>query len=96
MSELLEKAQAAIVSKLAESEIENSVKFEITDVGNLRYENGEVVQDGGDADVTLTASAEDFQDMFEGDLNPTSAYMSGRLKIDGDMSVAMKLAAALS
>lgn len=96
MSDLLEKAQDAIAGKLATSGLENSIKFDITDVGSLRYENGVVEQDSADADVTLTASAEDFQDMFEGNLDPTSAFMTGRLKIDGDMSVAMKLASALS
>lgn len=49
----------------------------------------------GSADVTLTADAETFQDMLEGALNPTSAFMSGRLKVDGDMGLAMKLGSAL-
>ena len=49
-----------------------------------------------DADVTLTASAETFRGMMEGNVNPTMAFMSGQLKIDGDMSLAMKLAAVLS
>jgi putative sterol carrier protein len=31
-----------------------------------------------------------------GDLNPTSAFMSGKLKLDGDMGTAMKLGSALS
>ena len=48
------------------------------------------------AEVTLTASAEDFQAMFEGDLSPTTAFMTGRLKVDGNMGLAMKLAAALA
>ena len=49
-----------------------------------------------EADVTLTADADVFQDILSGDLDPTGAFMSGRLKIDGDMGAAMRLAPALS
>ena len=45
----------------------------------------------GDADVTITSNAETFEQIASGDLNPTSAYMSGKLKIKGDMGAAMKL-----
>jgi putative sterol carrier protein len=36
------------------------------------------------------------QGMMDGETNPTSAFMSGKLKVDGDMGMAMKLAAALA
>ena len=36
-------------------------------------------------------AAEDFLKLAEGKLNPTSAFMSGKLKIKGDMSLALKL-----
>ena len=32
-----------------------------------------------------------FQEMFAGDLDPTAAFMTGKIKLDGDMGVAMKL-----
>jgi putative sterol carrier protein len=48
------------------------------------------------ADVTLTASADTFQDMMSGDLNPTSAFMSGKLTVDGDMGMAMQLGGLLA
>jgi putative sterol carrier protein len=47
-------------------------------------------------DVTLTASADTFQAIHEGRLNPMAAYMSGKLKIDGSIGAAMKLASALA
>ena len=47
------------------------------------------------ADVTLTASAETFQSIVSGDLNPTAAFMTGKLSIDGDMGAAMRLGSAL-
>ena len=33
--------------------------------------------------------------MLDGDLDPTAAFMSGRLKVDGDMGLAMKLGSIL-
>lgn len=42
-------------------------------------------------DVTLSMNAEDFQQMFEGKLKPTMAFMSGKLKLEGNMGKAMAL-----
>ena len=49
-----------------------------------------------EADVTLTSDTDTFRAILDGDLDPTSAFMSGRLKIDGDMGAAMRLGSALS
>ena len=46
---------------------------------------------GEDADCTITSSQETFERIVDGALNPTSAYMTGKLKIKGDMGAAMKL-----
>jgi len=45
----------------------------------------------GKPDVVMTLDAADFIKMFAGKLNPTSAFMSGKLKIKGDLGLAMKL-----
>lgn len=47
------------------------------------------------ADVTLTADAETFQAMMDGGINPTAAFMTGKLSVDGDMGLAMQLGAVL-
>jgi putative sterol carrier protein len=73
----------------------NSYVFDIDGAGTWRVD----VQDGsvsvsegdGDADATITASAETFDQIASGDLNATTAYMTGKLKIKGDMGAAMKL-----
>jgi putative sterol carrier protein len=49
-----------------------------------------------EADVTLSADVDTFKAILDGDLNPTSAFMSGKLSIDGDMGMAMKLASVLA
>ncbi len=44
-----------------------------------------------DADCTVNVALSDFHQMMDGDLSPMSAFMGGQMKIDGDMSIAMKL-----
>jgi len=46
---------------------------------------------GGDPDVTITTSSDVFADIVAGQQNPTTAYMTGKLKIKGDMGAALKL-----
>ncbi len=50
-----------------------------------------VSNDDAEADCTIKIALEDFESMLAGELNPTTAFMSGKLSVDGDMSVAMKL-----
>jgi putative sterol carrier protein len=50
-----------------------------------------VTEGAGDADVTISASEESFEKIVAGEQNPTSAYMTGKLKIKGDIGAAMKL-----
>ena len=45
--------------------------------------------------ITITMTAEDFAAMLDGKLNATSAFMDGKLKVKGDMSLAMKLQSLL-
>ena len=51
----------------------------------------QVSEGAGDADTTFSASEESFEKMVAGEQNPTTAYMTGKLKIKGDMGAAMKL-----
>jgi len=45
----------------------------------------------GDGDCTFSTSEENFEKIVAGEQNPTTAYMTGKLKIKGDMGAAMKL-----
>jgi putative sterol carrier protein len=73
----------------------NSYVFEIEGAGTWKVDvtDGKVsVTEGGDdADVTITASEETFQAIASGEQNPTTAYMTGKLKVNGDMGAALKL-----
>ena len=97
MSEIVNAAVEALNAKLGGAGIDGSVKFVIEDEGVVRIdEEGASAEGGGDADCTLTASAETFQSLLEGNLDPTGAFMSGRLTVDGDMGLAMRLGSLLA
>ncbi len=40
--------------------------------------------------ATVSMSADDFKDMSSGKLNPMMAFMSGKVKVDGDLNTVMK------
>ena len=73
----------------------NSYLFDIEGAGKwlVTVEDGTVsVREGeGDADCTISTSEENFEKIVSGEQNPTTAYMTGKLKIKGDMGAAMKL-----
>ncbi len=96
MSEVLDTAVAALNEKLSGSDFDGSAKFEIEGVGAIILDgSGARVSDDA-ADVTLKADADTFQSILSGDVNPTSAFMTGKLSVDGDMGMAMKLASVLA
>lgn len=96
MSEVVDKAIAALRARLGSDEFDGSACLEIEGEGCLRIDGSDVSADDAEADVRLTADAETFEGLLGGDLDATSAFMTGKLKVDGDMSIAMKLAALLS
>jgi len=73
----------------------NSYVFDIDGAGQWKVDVDDgavtVTEGGGDADVVISASEETFEKIVAGEQNPTSAYMTGKLKIKGDMGAAMKL-----
>jgi putative sterol carrier protein len=72
-----------------------TLKFDMGDVGVIvidgRATPNTVSNDDRDADCTIGVSLDDLEAMLAGDLAPTTAFMSGKLRVEGDMGVAMKL-----
>ena len=96
MSDIVAAAVKALSEKLGDGVLDGSAKFEIEGEGALIIDADGVRASDEDADVTLTADADLFQAILEGDMNPITAFMSGKLKVDGDMGMAMKLGSILS
>jgi putative sterol carrier protein len=73
----------------------NSYLFEIEGAGQwtVRVADGavSVTESAEEADVTIAGDAETFQRIVSGEQNATTAYMTGKIKIKGDMGAAMKL-----
>lgn len=73
----------------------NSYLFDIEGAGQwlVRVDDGSiaVAEGGGDADCTIRTSDETFRRIVAGQLNATTAYMTGKLEIAGDMGAALRL-----
>jgi putative sterol carrier protein len=96
MSDIVNEAVAALNEKLNGVDFDGTAKFDIEGEGAVLIDSDGARASDDDADVTLTADAETFKEILDGETNPTSAFMTGKLKVDGDMGMAMKLAAALA
>lgn len=96
MSEVVNAAVTKLNEKIEGGFTAGTAKFVIEDEGAIMVDESGARAGDEEADVTLTATAETFQGMLEGDLNPTAAFMQGKLSVDGDMGLAMQLGAALS
>jgi putative sterol carrier protein len=73
----------------------NSYLFDIDGEGQwvVAVRDGKLTgtEGAGEADTTISTSGETFAKIASGDQNPTTAYMTGKLKIKGDLGAAMKL-----
>lgn len=87
----IEAVAAQVREKLAASGFDRSVKFDLGESGTILVNGSDISMGDGDAECTITIDADDFAALLAGDLNPTMAFMTGKMKIDGDMSAAMAL-----
>ena len=96
MSDVVTEAVAALNDKLAGAGFDGTAKFVIEDEGAVMIDGSGARAADEEAAVTLSASAETFRAILEGEENPTAAFMAGKLTVDGDMGAAMTLAGVLS
>ena len=96
MSDVVAAAVNALNEKLGGNGFNGLAKFEIEDEGAIVIDESGARASDDAADVTLSASSDTFKDILAGNLDATSAFMTGRLKLDGDMGLAMRLGSVLS
>ncbi len=87
----LEDITARLAKAAAELPAAKSVTIDLKGEGYIHIAGSTVTNDNAPADCTVIVSKDDLVAMAQGDLDPTSAFMTGKLKITGDMSVAMSL-----
>lgn len=94
--ELIAEITAGLAKVIGENSGFGSVlKFDYEGAGVTRVDGksvpNTVTNEDGPADCTIVISAENLMKMFKRELDPTMAFMQGKMKVNGDMSVAMKL-----
>jgi putative sterol carrier protein len=74
------------------------VKIDFGDQGAVMLDGAanQVSEDGGDADTTIKVSWDDWQQLAAGQMDGMTAFMMGKLKVEGDMSNAMQLQGVLA
>jgi putative sterol carrier protein len=78
------------------SPLGGTLKFDLGSAGSLFIDgsgsgNTVALNKGEPANCTISMSAEDFSELIHGRLQPTAAFMQGKMRVDGDMGLAMKL-----
>jgi putative sterol carrier protein len=96
MSDVVTEAVAALNAKMGGAGFDGSAKFVIEDEGAIVIDANGARASDDDTDVTLTASTETFKSILDGEMNPTTAFMTGKLTVDGDMGQALKLSGVLA
>jgi len=95
-----ENVAKALEAKLAEfAGLNARVRFDMGDAGTIAVDAKDgtprLADESMEADCTIRVSAENMEKLMAGALNPMLAYTLGKLKIDGSLGVAMKVAALL-
>ena len=85
VQEIADKLKARVES----SGFDRSVKLDLGAEGVIVIDGATISTTDAPADCTIRLSRDDLESLIAGDLSPTGAFMSGKIKVEGDMSVAM-------
>ncbi len=88
VEEITARLQKALEGQTAPAK---SVTIDLKGEGAIHIEGGKVTNENLPADCTVTVSKDDLIAITQGQLDPTTAFMTGKLKIAGDMAAAMAL-----
>lgn len=91
----LDEIAAKLKGRVAAGDFDRSVKFDLGGDGVIVVDGAAVTTADAPTDCTIALSRDDFEAMLAGELSPTAAFMQGKIKVDGDMSVAMALSQLL-
>ncbi len=87
----VEDIAGKIRERVAGSGFDRSVKVDLGADGVILIDGTSVSTGDGEADCTITMTRDDFEALASGELDPTAAFMQGKMRIDGDMTVALAL-----
>ncbi len=88
LEEITDRLKTAVSSQPVAGK---TVTLDLKGEGYIHIDGTSVTNDNAPADCTVIVSKDDLVAMTQGALDPTTAFMTGKLKINGDMSVAMAL-----
>ncbi|HZW12565.1 MAG TPA: SCP2 sterol-binding domain-containing protein [Noviherbaspirillum sp.] len=93
VNELIKK-MPSVINPAATANMQSTIQYKITQPMYLVINNGQCTAHEGIApspDLALTISDDNLMAMLKGELNGISAFMSGKLKVEGDMMLAQRL-----
>eukprot|EP01098_Paradermamoeba_levis_P008512 TRINITY_DN3529_c0_g1_i4.p1 TRINITY_DN3529_c0_g1~~TRINITY_DN3529_c0_g1_i4.p1 ORF type:complete len:437 (+),score=146.43 TRINITY_DN3529_c0_g1_i4:35-1345(+) len=99
LTQLFSKIKSSITPQMV-AEVRGVVQVELSDAQDpywfidLKREGGDAGRgrkEGGEVNVTFKCSSKDFEKLVRGEMSPTKAYFTGKVKIDGSMSKASKI-----
>lgn len=90
----IEEARAFLQNSFPEG-YHRVITFEITDVGSITVDSAGVRIGTGDASLRITSDSKTFTQIVKGEDDPRSAFLNNRLRISGDLALAMEVAQSL-
>lgn len=81
--------------QVASAGFDRSVKFDTGSDGVIVIDGATISTTDAPTDCTIKLSLDDLESLIAGDLNPTMAFMTGKIKVEGDMTVAMQLSSLI-
>ena len=96
MTELTAADMRTLITDRAKDRIRGSVRLEMPDLATFYVDETGAVESDRAADITLTAKAQVFHEIATGVQNPATAFMTRKLKVDGNPMRALKIGEILS
>lgn len=93
---MLQEIVTRINHELTSKSFDGSLKFDCGEDGVVVLANNQATNEDQTTDCTIRVSQENLVKLLTGKLNPMTGVMTGKLKVSGDMTVAMKLGQLLN